>query len=137
MKKVLSLTIVMLLVVAFAFTLAACNPNEGAHTCKHVCSVCKKCTSDCTDPACASKCEYKGNHSSQPSGDIDYKVVDGEFVGLAAGASTKVYVTSIGQDSFATAGTLVNKASGLVASNSTTWEEGKFINKTDLTADQV
>ena len=33
------------------------------HICKDVCKVCGKCTSDCTDPACAEKCDCATTHT--------------------------------------------------------------------------
>lgn len=36
---------------------------EQPHVCQHVCPTCGKCTSDCTDPACADKCPGHGGEN--------------------------------------------------------------------------
>lgn len=48
--------VILILVAVFALSLlAACAENK--HECQHVCEICGGCTSDCTDPACADKCQ--------------------------------------------------------------------------------
>lgn len=62
-KKLLAFVAVFAMVVAGVITLVACTKP---HECGHKCTVegCGKCTSDCTDPACADKCP--GNHGTVP-----------------------------------------------------------------------
>ncbi len=51
MKKFIPLFCIILVIAL----LAGCTPAEE-HKCQHVCDVCGKCTSDCTDKACSDKC---------------------------------------------------------------------------------
>lgn len=72
MKKTKLLLITLLAVVALVtLALVACNPTDTGdgddpteHICRHLCSTCDKCTSDCDDPACADKC--KGHDVTPP-----------------------------------------------------------------------
>ncbi len=63
-KIVVLLLLATIMVLSVAF--AACNDpvEETPHTCGHVCETCHKCTSDCTDPACAEKCQ--GHQTPEP-----------------------------------------------------------------------
>ena len=58
----------MLSILLCSLAFAGCTPKpkptpQPEHECGHVCPVCEKCTSDCTDPACAEKCP---GHSQKP-----------------------------------------------------------------------
>lgn len=55
-KRSLALVMALAMVFSFASLFGACGEKKQ-HTCEHVCEVCGKCTSDCTDPVCADKCE--------------------------------------------------------------------------------
>ena len=58
-NKRLNFVVILALISVFALALAACSidPAPEAHVCKDKCSVCGKCTSQCTDPVCADKCQ--------------------------------------------------------------------------------
>ena len=53
-KRSIALLLVLVMVFTFAAFLGACGTK---HECGHVCEICGKCTSDCTDPACEEKCQ--------------------------------------------------------------------------------
>ena len=60
--RILMILVAMLLVASLAF--AACKPTVPAHTCRHLCSTCDKCTDkDCSDSVCAEKCKGHGSTS--------------------------------------------------------------------------
>lgn len=68
-KTLLNLVVALLLITAVTFV--ACNPTETdpEHVCRHLCSVCNKCTDKtCSDPVCAVKCD---GHPSTGGGDDD------------------------------------------------------------------
>ena len=56
-KKLLVLFVVVAMLFAMVATIVACTPTTEPHKCEDVCTTCQKCTSDCTDPACADKCQ--------------------------------------------------------------------------------
>ena len=58
-KKVLALALMVVLSLSLLCACAGEQPTvePQKHICNDVCSVCGGCTSDCTDPACATKCK--------------------------------------------------------------------------------
>lgn len=57
MKNNYKKIILLLVACALICALVACNDATPTHVCNDKCSVCNKCTSSCTDPACADKCQ--------------------------------------------------------------------------------
>ena len=53
-KRSIALLLAFAMVFTFASVLGACGTK---HECGHVCEICQKCTSDCTDPVCKDKCQ--------------------------------------------------------------------------------
>lgn len=65
MKKTMKLvSVILVLLFVATFALTACQKHE----CQHVCPICGKCTSDCTDPVCADKCP---GHETTPTTYLD------------------------------------------------------------------
>ena len=82
MKKFKFLSAILSFMV-FIGAFAACNPNTSSqnpapgHTCESVCETCGKCTdSDCTETACADKCQ--GHHTCESVCETCGKCTDAE-----------------------------------------------------------
>lgn len=90
MKKARLIAIVLLalvMVLALGLT-AACEKHE----CQHVCPTCGKCTSDCTDPACADKCPGHEPEHEQPTITVNPAAVEiyaGDEIDLMFGVTAK------------------------------------------------
>lgn len=107
MKKLLTLVLTLALALAMVFTFAACGPK---------------------DPE-------KPDEPDNPDkpGETDAPIADTAVVDLCNGK--KVYVTSIGQDSFSTGVTIVKNASG--RSESTTASDSTYVKNNLLEAKDI
>ena len=62
MKKIVAVLVVMVMVLASVFALAACDKHE----CQSKCPECQKCTNkDCKEEACKDKCEGHGGSNAE------------------------------------------------------------------------
>lgn len=101
MRKTMKfLAVVLALLFVATFALAACQ-----HKCQHVCPTCGKCTSDCTDPACADKCpghEDGGDEDKYPTdGSVynDFKIGGTVILGSTTKLGGDFRFTGLGQSS--------------------------------------
>ena len=101
MRKTMKfLAVVLALLFVATFALAACQ-----HKCQHVCPTCGKCTSDCTDPACADKCpghEGDGGEDKYPTdGSVynDFEIGGTVILGSTTQLGGDFRFTGLGQSS--------------------------------------
>ena len=96
MKKTMKLvSVILVLLFVATFALTACQKHE----CQHVCPICGKCTSDCTDPVCADKCPGHDTYPTDGSVYNDFEIGGTVILGSTTQLGGDFRFTGLGQSS--------------------------------------